>query len=150
MQDSAARGGLEGAAFFATPVGVMGRADEALPPARFKVTSNIDDPRYGALPVQNVIEVQTSPVPELGAVLYTFVTPRGRPMKSGSRSGSRSISRAILMRMLGRANQQADPSPIFRCAMGRPTPAGFLEPTDPPSCKPRSGCAISSLAQTMT
>jgi hypothetical protein len=87
MQDSAARVGLEGAAFFATPVGVMGRADEALPPARFKVTSNIDDPRYGALPVQNVIEVQTSPVPELGAVLYTFVTPPRQANEIGKQIG---------------------------------------------------------------
>jgi hypothetical protein len=75
MSESAARAGIDGATFFATPSGVMGRVDEALPPARFWSIANIDHPHYGPFPTEIVIEVQATPVPEYGATLFSFTFP---------------------------------------------------------------------------
>jgi hypothetical protein len=75
MKESAARAGIEGATFFATPAGVVGRADNPLPPVRIKVVTHIDHPSLGAIPAKTDIEVQTSSSPEHAATLYTFSLP---------------------------------------------------------------------------
>jgi hypothetical protein len=87
MIDSAGRAGIEGAAFFATPAGVMGRADEVLPPVRIRAISNTDHPRYGAFPVERIVEVQASDVPEYNALLYSFDFPSRRPGEIGLVTG---------------------------------------------------------------
>ena len=74
MQKSAARAGIDGAEFFATSAGVMARADNPLPPVRFKVLKTIDQARAWTYRYQP-IEVNVSDVPEIGATLYAFTLP---------------------------------------------------------------------------
>jgi hypothetical protein len=88
MVASAKRAGIE-AEFFATPTGVMARSDNPLPPIRAIALSNAEPyriraDRYGRdlwdrRVAEQSIEVQTSEVPELGAILYTFSFPALQP-----------------------------------------------------------------------
>jgi hypothetical protein len=77
MTASARRCGIE-ADFFATSAGVVARSDTPLPPARFRALFKIDHPKYGAMSAGQLLDVQISDVPELGAVLYAFNFPLQR------------------------------------------------------------------------
>jgi hypothetical protein len=93
MQESAARAGIEGAEFFATPTGIIARAASPLPPIRIMALSKSAPDRHGPMMVEQPIEVQTSDVPDLGATLYTFSFPMQQP---GAIGAARSLSVGFL------------------------------------------------------
>jgi hypothetical protein len=95
MTASARRCGID-AEFFATPTGVVARSDNPLPPIRVMARSKAEPyriraDRYGRADrdlwdhryAEQPLEVQTSEVPEIGAILYTFSFPARQPEAVG-------------------------------------------------------------------
>lgn len=80
MTASAARAGIDGASFMATPAGVLAPAGIPLPPIRCLARSWVDHPRLGAVPKVRPVEVTITPAPEYGAMLYAFDFP---PVQDG-------------------------------------------------------------------
>jgi hypothetical protein len=87
MQESAKRVGIEGAAFFATPTGVMARADSPFPPIRVMAQSKAEYDRHSLKIAQLPLDVQTSDIPDLGGTLYTFRFPSRPPVAVGNMRG---------------------------------------------------------------
>ena len=83
MKESARSCGIDGADFFATPTGVVAQSNTPLPPVRIRAMSQAEGDGYGPKWNGQVLEVQTSDVPELGAILYTFAFPSLQPNALG-------------------------------------------------------------------